>query len=179
MVNQPPHTASHGSLKNIIRNKDFSNLLGNSERKQVWLPAQIHADGTLENILQGTVVNDGPQKGHWAVINGKRKWIEGQHNYNRQRNPRNPDEAVIGTKVMNTNPRIQIESGLDEDGKSYLVDNARIIRLGRTVTRHETFFDKGFDDSLKRARRIVNAANEVKAKVGASAGVGSKGVLRK
>ena len=146
----------------------------------VWLPPKIDIDGSVENILQGSTVMEGPKQGHWAKVNGKREWIEGQHNYKRQRNPRSPDEAIIGTRVMNQNPKIQIESGLDKDsGKYYLVENARIIRLGRTVLRHETFFDKGFDDAMKRARKIVSTANKMKVQVGVKTGVGILGEMRK
>ena len=177
MVNQSPSTVSHGSTENIFLNNDVSSLF-HSSRKQVWLPARINANGTVENLSQGVVENQGPEKGHWATVNGKRKWIEGQHNHNRQRNPRNVEEAVIGTRLMNTNPKMIRSVEKDGSDVKYLEQDSRIIRLGRLVTKHETFFDKGFDDSLKRARKIVSAANEMKAKVGARAGVGGIGVPR-
>lgn len=145
---------------------------------QVWLPPKINPDGTLENISQGVVKKKGPEKGHWAKVNGKRKWIEGQHNHNRQRNPRNVEEPVLGTRLMHTNPKMIRSVEKDGSDVRYLEQDSRIIRLGRTVTRHETFWDKGFDDSLKRAAKIVNSANKHKAKVGEIAGVGSRGVLR-
>lgn len=109
--------------------------------KIVFLPAVIKKDGTVENIRQFVVEADGPQQGHWANVNGKRQWIDGQHCYPRQMNP-HTHEHVTGTNIMNRNSRVKMlgSKGRNETtGRTYtmpsenLENEARISRYGRTV----------------------------------------------
>lgn len=107
----------------------------------VFLPAKIKPDGTVENIVQARVEYEGPRQGHWAVVDGKRRWIEGQHCYNRQLDPHSL-EHVNKTVVMNKNPKLVIVGTQMENpvtGRKRVVPTneldpeARMLRLGRTV----------------------------------------------
>lgn len=108
----------------------------------VYLPPRVNPDGTIKNIRQFAIKAEGPEQGHWANINGKRIWIEGQHNYPRQMNPRT-HEHVEGTQIMNRNTKL-VELGdvqrNELTGKTYVRSarefdaDARIIRYGKVVS---------------------------------------------
>lgn len=110
--------------------------------KIVFLPATINKDGTVENMRQFIVEKDGPEQGHWGErADGKRIWIEGQHNYKRQMNP-HTHEHVTGTNLMNRNTRLEMQGDKKRNevtGKTYTLPSknleveARISRYGRTV----------------------------------------------
>lgn len=69
----------------------------------------VISEPEVKNIIQAHREKRGPRQGHWVQIGGERKWIEGQHNYNRQLNPLTPEEPILGTAVMNENPKLAME----------------------------------------------------------------------
>lgn len=109
--------------------RDYAKQLGQvyySKTVPVTMPTTME-NGTLENIQQSELITQGPKKGHWAEVNGKRTWIEGQHNYNRQQNPKN-HEHINKTVVMNRNVKaVKIENNGDFAGSDSSTRDRPII----------------------------------------------------
>lgn len=76
-------------------------ILSRGERKKVWLPTRVYGN-RFENVTQGLVVSKGPRAGREVTgkVTGQKYWRTGQHIIKRQRSPKDPDEAVIGTKQL-------------------------------------------------------------------------------
>lgn len=148
--------------------QEYVELLKRNGGGQIYLPPVVRADGTVANIVQGRVEKDGPEQGHWSTVNGKRKWFKGQHNYNRQQNPRT-NEPITETKVMNLNLRMEVVGPKYRDERTgkmrtipdkNLVEDGRIIKLGRIADiKHADGWDglsaKAFD---RAARHIENGS---------------------
>lgn len=128
-----------------------------------FVPADVVSTGRVRNIIQAKADKQGPQKGHWAkdkngkpvYKGGKRLWIEGQHNYNRQRDPRNPDEAILGTRLMNNNMKLEV----CKDGEKFIDEidlDARIVKVGIERKVHDrSTQDEIIAPALKEAAEII------------------------
>jgi len=138
-------------------------------KKQVrmaWMPAILHSDGRVENMIQGRVERKGPKKGRWAKkpksngmiaqMGGKRVWIDGQHLYNRQRNPGNPNETILGTRLMNTNTKMQALKDSNGNYISELVDDAKILRYGMIRPVEVTTQDDIAQEALAKTREVLD-----------------------
>lgn len=133
--------------------------------KMAWMPATITTGGLAENLIQGFVEKDGPERGHWAhkpksngmisQMSGKRKWIKGQHNYNRQHNPKNQQENILGTRLMNENAKMV--KVVDDNGNyvKELVDNAKIIRYGMMRQVEVTTHDDIFTEATRLTKQVL------------------------
>lgn len=101
----------------------------------VTLPATFK--GKFENIQQAEMVEEGPERGHWAMVNGKRTWIEGQHCYPRQQNPRT-NEHINKTVILNRNIKLEpLEDNGDLIASSDAASSTRaspiVVKYGKTV----------------------------------------------
>ena len=117
--------------------------------------------GKLENIQESELVTEGPDAGHWAEpsqkTNYKRKWIEGQHCYPRQQNPKT-HEHINKTVVMNRNVKaIKIENNGDFAGSdSSTRDRPIITKYAKTYRKVKgDYWDVVAGLAARKAQRIV------------------------
>lgn len=170
---------------------DYVSKIERLANEKVWMPAQINQtilidkDGntvydeqgypvitgvTVENLMQGSIVNEGPKRGSWKVKeNGERVWHVGQHNVKRQRDPRAIEETILGTKLMNQNPRVEIEGEEKTNaytGKTYvqptkeIVQDAKPLRYGKWIkksTLAPTPQNRIFEQAAKKAAEVLKS----------------------
>lgn len=150
-------------------NEKYVKKLEQMANEKVWMPAKITEGGTVENILQGTAVSQGPERGHWSYkSNGERAWFKGQRNYIRQMDPRTL-EHVNESKVMNKNFKMEIEGEEKTNpitGKKYveatkeIVPDAKIVRYGKWVKRERlTPQDRIFAEAVRKYKEVISSPN--------------------
>ena len=126
---------------------DYAKSLERKAQEKVWMPAQIHEDGTIDNATQVYVKVRGADKGEG---NFKKMQRPTKHGYK--------EGCDLGTYVMNMHVEyepVQTEKG---DLKNSIADGARIIRYGRYVPRSRLSpQDRIFAEAAKRAAEIVTS----------------------
>ena len=138
---------------------EYAKSLERKAQEKVWMPTQIHEDGTIDNATQVYVKVRGAEKGE---SNFKKMQKPTRHGHK--------EGCDLGTYVMNMHIEyepVQTEKG---DLKNSIADGARIIRYGRYVPRKNlTPQDRIFAEAAKRAAEIVTSNNFVSTKTNSTA----------
>ena len=126
--------------------QEYAKQLERLANQKVWMPAQIHDDGTISNAKQVYVKVTGAEKGE---SNFKKMQKPTKHGYK--------SGCDLGTYVMNIHVKYEDVTPLAGDQKNTIVDGARLVRLGGYVKRSKlTPQNRIFDEAARRAAEIIS-----------------------
>lgn len=127
----------------------YADKLQRLANEKVWMPAQVHDDGMIENATQAYVRVRGADKGE---CNFKKMQKPTKHGH--------ADGCDLGTYVMNMHVEYDLLKAEKGAVKTEIALDARVLRYGRYVPRKRlTPQDRIFAEAAKRATEIISDPN--------------------
>ena len=128
---------------------DYTAELERLANEKVWMPAQVHNDGTIENATQAYVRVRGADKGE---CNFKKMQKPTKHGH--------AEGCDLGTYVMNMHVEYDMIKAEKGAIKTEIALDARVLRYGRYVPRQRlTPQDRIFAEAARRATEIISDPN--------------------